>query len=108
VQASASKTRPAGTYGAFADEAIFRKPRNSPETEQGLACSPQTQSIRVKGAATMNHHQQQIDHLILASSTIAAQFAELKALRKQVEEWSDHISRQTGSAYAKPACGPAG
>jgi chaperonin cofactor prefoldin len=56
----------------------------------------------------MNHHQQQIDHLILASSTIAAQLAELKALRKQVEEWSDHISRQTGSAYAKPACGPAG
>jgi hypothetical protein len=45
VQASASKTRPAGTYGAFADEAIFRKPRNSPETEQGLACSPQTQSM---------------------------------------------------------------
>jgi hypothetical protein len=36
VRGSRSPGCASGTIGA--DEAIFRKPRNSPETEQGLAC----------------------------------------------------------------------
>jgi hypothetical protein len=43
------------------------------------------------------NHQQQINHLITASATIAAQLQELKALRKQVV----HAIRAGGSKMAR-------